>query len=316
MRHEPASYTTSLNFDHLNVLSAQATGPNRPPRDGSFGRSFGLALGAHAFLVLMLVIGTRWTTSTPAAIEAELWAPLPREAAPRQAQPPPAPQPEPPQEKPQEKAPPPPPPQTAQEDRDAEIALEKKKKEEEQRKTEAEEKKKAEAEEKKKLEQEKKLEDEKKALEEEKKREAQEKKEAEQKAKLEKQKAAEAAQKRQDEFTKQLMAQAGTGAPTASGTAEKSAGPRGDASYAALVVAAVRANTVYDEASVEGNNPAVFRVELLPDGTPAEITLTKSSGDSAFDSAVERGIRKTNPFPRPTAGVYPKTLEIIYRPRK
>jgi colicin import membrane protein len=308
MRHEPASYTTSLNFDHLDVVDAQARGGRiQPPRDGSFMRSFGLALGAHALLVIMLVIGTRWTTSPPAAIEAELWAPLPKEAAPRQVQPLPPPQPE---EKPVEKPQPaPPPPQKVQEDRDAEIALEKKKQEQEQQR-------KLEAEEKKKLEQEKKLEAEKKLQEEEKKREAQEKKEAEQKAKLEKAKAAEAAQKRQEEFTRQLMAQAGTGAPTSTGSADKSAGPRGDASYAALVVAAVRANTVYDEASVEGNNPAVFRVDLLPDGTPATITLAKSSGDTAFDSAVERGIRKTNPFPRPAAGAYPKTLEIIYRPRK
>jgi colicin import membrane protein len=296
MRLEPAGYSASINFDQLNAVAALSRGERavrlKPPRDGSLLRSLGLAFAAHAFLVLMLVIGTAWTTSPPAVIEAELWAPLPREAAPRQVAPP-EPQPKP-VEQPQEK--PTPPPQKVQEDREAEIALEKekRKKEEEQRKLDAE----------------------KKEREEEKKREEQQKKEAEQKAKADKAKAAEAAQKRQEEFTRQLMAQAGTGAPTSAGTAEKAASPRGDASYAAQVVAAVRANTVFDEASIPNNNPAIFRVDLLPDGTPATVQLTKSSGDTAFDNAVERGIRKTNPFPRPASGAYPRTIEIIYRPRR
>jgi colicin import membrane protein len=294
MKLEPAGYSASINFDQLNAVAALSRGERsvriKPPKDGSLPRSLALALAAHAFLVLMLVIGTAWTTSPPAAIEAELWAPLPREAAPRQVTPP-EPQPKP-VEQPKEE--PKPPPQKAQEDREAEIALEKRKKEEEQRKLDAE----------------------KKEREEEKKREEQQKKEAEQKAKADKAKAAAEAQKRQEEFTRQLMAQAGTGAPTSTGTAEKAASPRGDASYAALVVAAVRANTVFDEASVPNNNPAIFRVDLLPDGTPGTVQLTKSSGDSAFDNAVERGIRKTNPFPRPASGPYPRTLEIVYRPRR
>jgi colicin import membrane protein len=285
---EPAGYSASINFDQLNAIAATRQGRQKPPRDGALPRSLALALAAHAVLALMLIIGTAWTTSPPAAIEAELWAPLPREAAPKPP-PPPA------QEQPVVKPEPAPPPPKAQEDRDAEIAIEKKKKEEQQRKEAAEEKK----------------------LEEQKKREeAQAKKDAEKKAQADKAKAAAEAEKRQQEFTRQLMAQAGTGAPTATGTAAQAASPRGDASYAAKVVAAVRSNTVFDEATVASNNPAVFNVTLLPDGTPGGVQLSKSSGDAAFDSAVERGIRKTNPFPRPDSGVYPRSLEIVYRPRK
>jgi colicin import membrane protein len=294
MKIEPAGYSASVNFDQLNAIAAASRGERgarlKPPREGSFLRSMGLALAAHGFLVLMLVIGTAWTTSPPAAIEAELWAPLPREAAPKVAPPP--------EPKVEEKPEPPKPvtPTKQEEDRSAEIALEKRKEEER-----------------------KKIEAEKKEREEEKKREDQLKKEAEQKAKADKEKAAAEAKKREEDFERrrqQLIAQAGTGAPTSNGTADKAASPRGDASYAALVVAAVRGNTVFDEASVASNNPAVFRVGLLPDGTPASIQLTKSSGDTAFDNAVERGIRKTNPFPRPASGDYPRDLEIIYRPRR
>ncbi|MGL4573395.1 MAG: energy transducer TonB [Burkholderiaceae bacterium] len=293
MKLEPAGYSASINFDQLNAIAAQRQGRTKPPRDGALPRSLLLALGAHALLVLMLVIGTAWTTSPPAAIEAELWAPLPREAAPKVVQPPPEPQPE---VKPEPPKPAPPP--KVEEDREADIALEKKKKEEQQRKVEAE----------------------KKQLEEEKKREElQAKKEAEQKLKQEKEKAAAELKKRDEEFERrrqQLIAQAGTGAPTATGTAAQAASPRGDASYAAKVVAAVRGNTVFDEASVASNDPVVFSVALLPDGTPGTVSLSKSSGDAAFDAAVERGIRKTNPFPRPDSGVYPRSLEIVYRPRK
>jgi colicin import membrane protein len=289
---EPAGYSASINFDQLNAVAALSRGERstrvKPQRDGALPRSLLLALGAHALLVLMLVIGTAWTTSPPAAIEAELWAPLPREAAPKAAQPPPQAQPEVKPEPPKPVAPP-----KVEEDRNAEIALEKKKKEERERQ----------------LEEEKRQEDLKK-------REAQEKKEAEKKAAADKLKAAAEAEKRQQEFTRQLMAQAGTGAPTATGTAAQAASPRGDASYAAKVVAAVRSNTVFDESAVASNNPAVFNVTLLPDGTPGTVQLSKSSGDAAFDNAVERGIRKTNPFPRPESGIYPRSLEIVYRARK
>jgi len=63
----------------------------------------------------------------------------------------------------------------------------------------------------------------------------------------------------------------------------------------------------------ESTNPSVvYRVQLRPDGTITEVKLTRSSGNSNFDRAVETGIRRCTPFPRPHSGSYPSYIDINY----
>jgi colicin import membrane protein len=100
-------------------------------------RAITLAVLAHAVLVVALTWGVNWKSSSDQpAVEAELWAAVPQQAAPRAAEPPPPPAPEPTPEPQPAPAPPPPPPpaprQAEPDTRDADIALQKQKKREEE----------------------------------------------------------------------------------------------------------------------------------------------------------------------------------------
>ena len=53
-------------------------------------------------------------------------------------------------------------------------------------------------------------------------------------------------------------------------------------------------------ANIEGNPQAVFEVVLLPGGEVLSATLKKSSGNAAYDAAVERAISAAQPLPVPT----------------
>ena len=62
-----------------------------------------------------------------------------------------------------------------------------------------------------------------------------------------------------------------------------------------------------------GNPVAEFRVQLLPTGEQAgPPRLVKSSGNPAFDRAVENGIRRCDPFPRPPSGRFDSSIIIPY----
>ncbi|GAO23603.1 protein TolA [Alicycliphilus sp. B1] len=86
-----------------------------PPRPPGRMRAIALAVLAHAILIGALTWGVNWKSSADQpAVEAELWAAVPQQAAPRAAEPPPPPEPEPePQPKPTPAPPPPPPPPPA-----------------------------------------------------------------------------------------------------------------------------------------------------------------------------------------------------------
>ncbi|KAF3996089.1 cell envelope integrity protein TolA [Glaciimonas immobilis] len=107
------------------------------PKEPGRWRAIGLAAAVHAALIAFLWIGVHWQSQVPVAVEAEVWSPEAREAAPR---PPPVAPPEPPApvEKPIpqpvpkpviQEPPPPPPPKVVQPVLpDPEIALEKERK--------------------------------------------------------------------------------------------------------------------------------------------------------------------------------------------
>ena len=71
--------------------------------------------------------------------------------------------------------------------------------------------------------------------------------------------------------------------------------------------------------NIEGNPEARFEVVLLPGGDVLSATLKKSSGNPAYDAAVERAILAAQPFPVPEDvdlfHVHFRELALIFRPK-
>lgn len=287
------------------------------PKEPGSGRAILLAALVHAALLVFLWIGVQWQNETPVTVEAEVWSPEVREAAPlpeavKSPEPEKVKEPEP---KPVVKEAPKPKveePPVAKPD----IALEQEKKRKaEQEKKRLEEERLAKEKEKKRLEQEKlaKLE-ETKRLEKEKADKA--KKEAAEK--LKKQQEAESkmlAKMREEDMRRITGGVTGTGG---SGDAPKSQGGRASAEYGAKIAAKIKSNTIYVvPESLAGNPPVEYAVDLLPDGTlrstPRKL---RTSGIAGFDEAVLRAIDKSQPFPRDEkTGTVPSSVTISHKPK-
>ncbi|MDH4418985.1 MAG: cell envelope integrity protein TolA [Acidovorax sp.] len=310
-----------------------------PPRPPARLRAITLAVLVHAVLIGALTWGVNWkNTADQPAVEAELWAAVPTQAAPRAVEPP-APPPPPPTPEPVVPPPPPPPPVRAvqpPDTREADIAIEREKKRLEQEKKAREQQQEREKRERERKEEERRdrLEQEKKErLQKEKDKEQREKQLAEQKKaeqdkqkKLaeDKRKADEAAKRKADAEAKQVAEQreanmrriqgmaGATGAETATGTAQRSAGPSG--SYGGKVAAKVKPNIVYPDA-ISGNPRAEVEVRLSPDGTIVGKRLVQPSGNKAWDDAVLRALDKTETLPRDVDGRVPSSLTIGFKPQ-
>src|SRR5690606_3487527 len=132
-------------------------------------------------------------------------------------------------------------------------------------------------------------------------------------------------ERRRAEYLARLQQAAGgseTGAPggaASGGTsgARASAGGTGmDAGYQAKVAAAIRASTHFVlPADLTGNPKAEFAVRLREDCSVASVSLRKSSGHAGWDAAAERGIQRTDPFPRTADGTCPSSFTILRGPR-
>jgi colicin import membrane protein len=275
-----------------------------PPARGGAG-AYGLALVIHALLLVALTWGISWNNDNSVGVEAELWSALPQMAAapgeaPEPAPQPPLPKPEPkpvpkPEPKPEPKAAPKPQP-----NKDAELAIEKKKKEKEDKlKAQEEVRKKAEKERKEKLQKEKEL----------KEKQKREKAEQDKKEKAEEQKR----EAMRQEQLKRVMGMAGaTGAPGSTGQAKQSSGP--SASYAGKVRGAILPNITYID-PVAGNPQADVEVQCAPEGTIVGVKLLKKSGVDSWDEAVQKAILKTGKLPRDTDGRIPCPMVITFRPQ-
>lgn len=309
-----------------------------PPRPPARLRAITLAVLVHAVLIGALTWGVNWkNTADQPAVEAELWAAVPTQAAPRAVEPPPPP---PPVQQATPPAPPPPPVRAAEppDTREADIAIEREKKRLEQEKKareqqelrEKRERERKEEERRERLEQEKKERQQKERDKEKEQREKQlaEQKKAEQekqkKLAEDKRKADEAAKRKAEAEEKQLaklrednmrriQGLAGaTGAENATGKDKDTRGPSG--SYGGKVAAKVKPNIVYPDA-ISGNPRAEVEVRLSPDGTIVGKRLVQSSGNKAWDDAVLRALDKTETLPRDVDGRVPPSLTIGFRPQ-
>jgi colicin import membrane protein len=307
-------------------------------------RAIALAATVHAALVAFLWIGIHWQSQVPIAVEAEVWSPEVREAAP--PPPPPEPTPKPvakpepqPEPKPVVKEAPPPPKVVEPVLPNPEIALEKERKRkaqeqkerdrEEQARADKERQRKADEQERKeqeKLAEKQKAADAKKKTETEAKQKAQAEAKQKQKQDAEKKVAADklrqadeaAADKRHSDDMKRLQGQAsGNGASNSTGTAAQSQGPRGgDPGYAQKVGNKIKGNINFNVPDGMAGNPSVeYEVQLLPDGSVASIHLRKPSGVSGFDEAVKRAIERSAPYPKDKSGSVPSSFIGIHKPK-
>ena len=305
--------------------------PYTVPKEPGRWRAITLAALVHVALLTFLWIGVHWQNETPVTIEAEIWSPQPREAAP-------APQPEnQPEPQPIVKAPPPPPavepPVEKPAPKPPEIALEQEKKRkaelekkraEEQRVAELKDQKRREEQQLAELKEKKRLEDQRLAMLKEQAEQKNIEKEKADKAALAK-KAAEEKKRKQDETDTKSIAKmreenmrrmtdvTGSGG---SGDAPKSQGGRTDGGYAQRVAAKIKSNINFNTPEgMEGNPPVEFEVNLLPDGSIAGIRKRKSSGIPGFDEAVSRAIEKSQPYPKDKNGSVPSSFIGVHKPK-
>lgn len=268
-----------------------------------------LALGVHIVFVLLLVVGVSWQTRHPAPVMVDLWTALPetpRPPAPPIEPPPPPPKPAAPERPPAEKpvvkeAPPPKPP---------DIALEKEKA-----------RKKAEAE---KLEKLKAMQAaEEKALADAAREEAAAVKKAQEKQLAEKEKKRrELLRQMEEEDLMQRMADEEvrqSAAARAASARRQTEIDRIQSQYQDMIRATVRGNTRLPP-DLQGNPEVRFLVKLLPTGEVVDVKRTKSSGNAAYDEAVERAIRKSSPLPLPAdrdaRAAFVPELSFVHRPKE
>jgi colicin import membrane protein len=272
--------------------------PFMPRQPRGMGAGLGLALLAHALLIIALAFGVNWRSSEPEGVEAELWSAVPQFEAPRAVTPPPTPAPpEPKRPEPVAKEPP-----VREPAPDPQIAIEQAKRE----------KAKLEQTEREKAEREKAKRD--KAAREEDERAQQRSEAAKKKQQADKDRAeAEKLAEAREANLQRMLGQAGaTGGPSATGTAARSSGP--SASYAGRIMARIKPNIVFTD-PLDGNPIATVEVRLAPDGTIIGKRLVKSSGVKSWDDAVLRAIERTEVLPRDTDGRVPGPFEIDFKRR-
>ncbi len=254
-----------------------------------------LALAMHAVFILLIVFGVSWQRKPPTPVQADLWSnlpPLPQTRA--VAPPPPAPEPTPAPPKPAPRVTPPPPPKVERAAPKPDIAL---KKVEKEKKAEPKPPPKPEP---------RKIEDDKVAR---------QQKEAQARAQRE----------ARERDTQRELAEKEAKAAADKVAAEKAAAERAaraaEASENQKYINGIHAKVwarVAVPPDLQGSPEAVFVVSLLPGGELQSVVMRKSSGNPAYDAAIERAIRQAQPFNVPTGDQFHRSFRsfpMAFRPR-
>lgn len=270
-----------------------------PPAEPGLMRSVGLALLAHAVLVLALSWGLKWKREDQnVAVEAELWASTVQQAAPKL-----------------QEAPPPPPPAPARapavqppapDPREADIALER------DRRRAAQEKARLEEAERQRQQAERRREEQVRRQEQAKKAADERRREEQAKERARKQEEQRLAQLREENLKRMQGLAGATGVREATGTAVRSAGPSD--SYAGRIRGRVRPNIVFTD-DIAGNPSTEVEVRMAPDGTIIGTKVTRPSGVKSWDDAVVRALERTQSLPRDVDGRIHSPLLIEFRPK-
>ena len=240
-------------------------------------RAFILAALVHGAFFVLIVFGVAWQMPPTAPLVAELWDRLPPAPAAPKPEPRPEPKPEPPPEPVKvEPKPPPVPPKVEKVEPpkpDPAIAERAEREKRERLKKERLEK----------LEQEKKKHEQEEAAK--KKQEEDKRRHEEERAKREAEKArAEAAARQRTEVDR----------------------------YVEQIKAKIRGKANVPD-TITGNPEVQVRLRILPGGEVLEATVTKTSGNRAYDAAIERAIRSAQPLPVPPADseLFPQFRDLI-----
>lgn len=280
---------------------SQGSGPVLRPRSADgWGLGGALALGVHLMLVAALALGVRWKMTTPETVEAEVWAEIPRAAAPEAPPPPPlevppkveTPPVEPPPEPVKAAEPEPPAPEPI-----PDVVVERKPKKEPKKRKQQEPR-------------EVFITDE--PVKPVKKPEKTPPKKAEPATKPVNSKTTSRTDSQgkpgsqQNAPLKGIMAQL----EASLGAANRSAGP--SAAYAGRIVARVKPNIIFTE-SISGDPRAVVEVHCSPDGRIIARKLIEPSGVPSWDEAVMRAIDKTEVLPKNEQGEVPISMQLGFR---
>ena len=85
--------------------------------------------------------------------------------------------------------------------------------------------------------------------------------------------------------------------------------------YIGRIQAKVKSNWILPQ-DIQGNPEAIFLVAQLPTGDVLTIKLVKSSGNPAYDAAVERAILKSSPLPLPPSReLFHRELKLTFLPK-
>lgn len=249
-----------------------------------------LTFAVHLALLALLVFGVSWQHQKMDTVAvAELWRELPSMAPREETPPPPEAKPVPPPPQPKVEARPPPKPEPAPK---ADIALKDKQEKERKLKEQAA------------------LEAEKKKRAEEKAREAELEKKKKAEAEALKAKQAAEAEARRIAAEQQL-------ARDKIAAQEAAAAKREVDKYMAGIQAKVR-RFVLVPPSLQGNPEAEVVVTLLPGGEVLNVRIRKSSGNIAYDEAVERAVRRAQPFEVPAGEMFQRNFReftMVFRPQ-
>ncbi len=244
-----------------------------------------LALAMHAAFIVLLIFGVSWQRKPESPVVADLWSSLPPMAPTVQpkVETPPEPQPAPRVEPPPvPKAEPVPIPKP-------DIALKAKEKEKKAEPKKADDKaareKAAEA------------------------KRAAEERDAKLKKLLEAEKVTEA---------KAAMEKAAAAERAATEQAARAAAARENQKYISGIHSKVWARVALPT-DLQGNPEAEFMVSLLPGGELENVTMRKSSGNPAYDAAIERAIRQAQPFNVPSGDEFHRSFRrfsMTFRPQR
>ena len=265
-------------------------------RDKSRARA--LALAMHAIFILLIVFGVSWQRKPPATVQADLWSQLPPLPQTRPAPPPPPPAPPPPKPVPRV-TPPPPPPKVERPVPKPDIAL---KKVEKEKKAEPKPQPKPQP-----KPEPRKVEDDKAA-------------------RLQKEAKAKAQREAREREMQAALAEKEAKAAADKVAAEKAAAERAaraaeaqeNQKYINGIWAKVWARVAVPP-DLQGNPEAVFMVSLLPGGELQSVVMRKSSGNAAYDAAIERAIRQAQPFVVPSGDQFHRSFRnfpMSFRPKQ
>ncbi len=272
-------------------------------------RAFVLAIVVHAAFFALIVFGVTWQSRPAPPVQAELWDKLPptkaeTKAAPKAVEPPPEPpkpeppRPEPPKPEPPKPVPPKPTPAKPEPPKpDPEIALKAEREKKVREKLEVERRERLERQ----------REDLAKKREED---DAKKKREQEDLAKKKREQEDLARKKREDDKRRQDEEIAKREAEQARAAAASAKQSEID-SYVEKIKAKVRGRANVPD-SVTGNPQVQVRIRILPGGDVLDIAIIRTSGNPAYDSAIERAIRSAQPLPvpPPTSELFPQFRDL------